>query len=164
MGSCLQRANTVSERERVNHEVAVQRGTSIREEEGRGGKDSQEIPRPCPRHCRAITQSSHWGFGQEKVPGTLRSHCWPVLLPHQEEDQSPTRGRSVLLCQQRHPPTSATMGSLYQEHHEEDFFLYIAYSDESVYGEEQKSFLSVFVNFRPNLTPQAKRFRARLSQ
>jgi len=33
------------------------------------------------------------------------------------------------------PPTSATMGSLYQEHHEEDFFLYIAYSDESVYGE-----------------------------
>merc|ERR1711963_1230661 len=34
------------------------------------------------------------------------------------------------------PPTSATMGSLYQEHHEEDFFLYIACSDESVYGEE----------------------------
>nr|XP_027219280.1 gamma-aminobutyric acid receptor-associated protein-like [Penaeus vannamei] len=32
------------------------------------------------------------------------------------------------------PPTSATMGSLYQEHHEDDFFLYIAYSDESVYG------------------------------
>merc|ERR1712186_59387 len=31
------------------------------------------------------------------------------------------------------PPPSATMGSLYQEHHEEDFFLYIAYSDESVY-------------------------------
>uniref|UniRef100_A0A3B3IBU4 GABA(A) receptor-associated protein b n=1 Tax=Oryzias latipes TaxID=8090 RepID=A0A3B3IBU4_ORYLA len=29
------------------------------------------------------------------------------------------------------PPTSATMGLLYQEHHEEDFFLYIAYSDES---------------------------------
>lgn len=32
------------------------------------------------------------------------------------------------------PPTSATMGSIYQEHHEDDFFLYIAYSDESVYG------------------------------
>ncbi|KAF3426195.1 hypothetical protein E2986_03275 [Frieseomelitta varia] len=32
------------------------------------------------------------------------------------------------------PPTSATMGSLYAEHHEEDFFLYIAYSDENVYG------------------------------
>ena len=25
---------------------------------------------------------------------------------------------------------------LFQEHHEEDFFLYIAYSDESVYGNE----------------------------
>merc|ERR1712110_633735 len=36
------------------------------------------------------------------------------------------------------PPTSATMGSLYQEHHEEDFFLYIAYSDESVYGNQVK--------------------------
>merc|ERR1712045_569644 len=35
------------------------------------------------------------------------------------------------------PPTSATMGALYQEHHEEDFFLYIAYSDESTYGEQQ---------------------------
>lgn len=33
------------------------------------------------------------------------------------------------------PPTSATMGSLYQEHSEEDRFLYIAYSDESVYGQ-----------------------------
>jgi len=32
------------------------------------------------------------------------------------------------------PPTSKTMGEIYQEHHEDDFFLYIAYSDESVYG------------------------------
>uniref|UniRef100_A0A670J0J2 GABA type A receptor-associated protein n=1 Tax=Podarcis muralis TaxID=64176 RepID=A0A670J0J2_PODMU len=31
------------------------------------------------------------------------------------------------------PPTSATMGQLYQEHHEEDFFLYIAYSDGRVF-------------------------------
>lgn len=61
------------------------------------------------------------------------------------------------------PPTSATMGLLYQvldvgfshtfclvlkiilthfcpsqEHHEEDFFLYIAYSDESVYGNSHR--------------------------
>lgn len=34
------------------------------------------------------------------------------------------------------PPTSATMGTLYQEHHEEDYFLYIAYSDENVYGKK----------------------------
>lgn len=32
------------------------------------------------------------------------------------------------------PPTSTTMGTLYEAHHEEDYFLYIAYSDESVYG------------------------------
>jgi len=37
------------------------------------------------------------------------------------------------------PPTSATMGSLYQEHHEEDFFLYIAFSDESVYGSDEST-------------------------
>jgi len=40
------------------------------------------------------------------------------------------------------PPTSATMGLLYQEHHEEDFFLYIAYSDESVYGNSQREIWS----------------------
>lgn len=32
------------------------------------------------------------------------------------------------------PPTSITMGCLYEEHHEEDFFLYITYSDENVFG------------------------------
>ncbi|MBN3284916.1 GBRAP protein, partial [Polyodon spathula] len=32
------------------------------------------------------------------------------------------------------PPSSATMGQVYEEHHEEDFFLYLAYSNESVYG------------------------------
>jgi GABA(A) receptor-associated protein len=32
------------------------------------------------------------------------------------------------------PPTSVTMGTLYQEHKDEDQFLYMAYSDESVYG------------------------------
>jgi len=33
------------------------------------------------------------------------------------------------------PPTSATMGQLYQDHHEEDQFLYIAFSEENTYGE-----------------------------
>lgn len=32
------------------------------------------------------------------------------------------------------PPTSATMGKLYKEYHDEDYFLYIAYSEDSVYG------------------------------
>ncbi|XP_062127311.1 gamma-aminobutyric acid receptor-associated protein [Drosophila sulfurigaster albostrigata] len=34
------------------------------------------------------------------------------------------------------PPTSATMGLLYQEHHDKDYFLYLAYSDENIYGQE----------------------------
>ncbi|XP_022669733.1 gamma-aminobutyric acid receptor-associated protein-like isoform X1 [Varroa destructor] len=36
-------------------------------------------------------------------------------------------------------PTSTTMGALYQEHHEEDFFLYIAFSDENMYGADVES-------------------------
>ncbi|XP_058794760.1 gamma-aminobutyric acid receptor-associated protein-like [Phymastichus coffea] len=35
------------------------------------------------------------------------------------------------------PATNSTMGALYQEHREEDCFLYIAYSDENVYGERR---------------------------
>ncbi|XP_043822546.1 gamma-aminobutyric acid receptor-associated protein-like 1 isoform X1 [Dromiciops gliroides] len=35
------------------------------------------------------------------------------------------------------PPTSATMGQLYEDNHEEDYFLYVAYSDESVYGKKK---------------------------
>merc|ERR1712190_201095 len=37
-----------------------------------------------------------------------------------------TVGQFYFLVNNVIPPTSATMGSLYQEHHEEDFFLYIA--------------------------------------
>lgn len=33
------------------------------------------------------------------------------------------------------PPTSATMGSIYAEHQDDDHFLYVAYSDEAVYGQ-----------------------------
>merc|ERR1712002_248990 len=33
------------------------------------------------------------------------------------------------------PATSHTMGEVYQQNHDEDSFLYIMYSDESVYGE-----------------------------
>nr|XP_054487137.1 gamma-aminobutyric acid receptor-associated protein-like 1 isoform X2 [Agelaius phoeniceus] len=36
------------------------------------------------------------------------------------------------------PPTSATMGQLYEDNHEEDYFLYVAYSDESVYGKPRQ--------------------------
>ena len=81
------------------HEVAVQRGAPLWEEEGRGGEDQEEVPGQSPCHRGEVTQSPYWRFGQEKVPGALWSHCRPVLLPHQEEDQSPPRGRALLLCQ-----------------------------------------------------------------
>ncbi|XP_059818933.1 gamma-aminobutyric acid receptor-associated protein-like [Hypanus sabinus] len=32
------------------------------------------------------------------------------------------------------PPSSATMGEVYKEHHEQDLFMYLLYSCESVYG------------------------------
>ncbi|XP_016526531.1 gamma-aminobutyric acid receptor-associated protein [Poecilia formosa] len=41
----------------------------------------------------------------------------------------------------RVPVSAATLFFFFffpQEHHEEDFFLYIAYSDESVYGSSQR--------------------------
>merc|ERR1712170_56486 len=44
------------------------------------------------------------------------------------------------------PPTSATMGSLYQEHHEEDFFLYIAYRRVCLWKLSQIHHLQIFMN------------------
>jgi GABA(A) receptor-associated protein len=35
------------------------------------------------------------------------------------------------------PQTMTTMGALYEDHKEEDLFMYIAYSDESVYGSDE---------------------------
>ncbi|XP_026854982.2 gamma-aminobutyric acid receptor-associated protein-like 1 [Electrophorus electricus] len=32
------------------------------------------------------------------------------------------------------PPSSSPLAAVYEEHHEEDLFLYITYSNESVYG------------------------------
>ncbi|KAK4473275.1 hypothetical protein MN116_004444 [Schistosoma mekongi] len=40
------------------------------------------------------------------------------------------------------PPMSATMGALYEEHHDRDLFLYIAYSDESIYGAMEECIFS----------------------
>merc|ERR1711997_740551 len=118
-----------------HHEVAIQRGAPLREEEGRGGEDQEEVPRQSPRHRGEESQGQDRRPGQEEVPRSLRSHRRPVLLPHPEEDQP--EAALFFFVNNVIPPTSATMGSLYQEHHEEDFFLYIAYSDESVYGNDQ---------------------------
>merc|ERR1712222_53836 len=119
-----------------HHEVAIQRGAPLREEAGRGREDQEEVSRQSPRHSGEEPQGQDRRPGQEEVPRTLRSHSRPVLFPHPEEDQPQARDALFFFVNNVIPPTSATMGSLYQEHHEEDFFLYIAYSDESVYGNE----------------------------
>jgi len=142
-------------RQPQHHEVAVQGGAPVWEEESWGGEDQEEISGQGSCHCWEVSKGQDWRFGQKEVPGSLRSHSWTVLLPHQvvqgslitESSKSTTgiprkrislRPEDALFFFVNNviPPTSATMGSLYQEHHEEDFFLYIAYSDESVYGEE----------------------------
>merc|ERR1711862_559982 len=97
-----------------------------------GGEDPEEVPRQSPRHCGEESKGQDRRPGQKEVPRTLRSHSRSVLFPHPEEDQPQTRDALFFVVDNVIPPTSATMGSLYQEHHEEDFFLYIAYSDESM--------------------------------
>ena len=84
--------------------MAIQRGAPLREEEGRGGEDQEEVPRQSPRHRGEESQGQDRRPGQEEVPRSLRSHRRPVLLPHPEEDQPEAGGRSLLLCQQRDPP------------------------------------------------------------
>merc|ERR1712066_585352 len=72
-----------------HHEVAIQRGAPLREEEGRGGEDQEEVPRQSPRHRGEESQGQDRRPGQEEVPRSLRSHRRPVLLPHPKEDQPP---------------------------------------------------------------------------
>ena len=77
-----------------------------------------------------------WRSGQKEVPGSLRSHSWTVLLPHQVlqcvQGSLITESSKSTTCNPRKrislrpedalfffvnnviPPTSATMGSLYQ--------------------------------------------------
>merc|ERR1712210_95454 len=80
-------------RQRQDHEVAVQGGAPLREEEGRWGEDQEEISRQSSSHCREVTKGQNWRFGQKEVPGSLRSHSWAVLLPHKEENQPEAGGR-----------------------------------------------------------------------
>jgi len=84
--------------------VAIQGGAPLREEEGRGGEDQEEIPRQSSCHSGEVTQGQDWRSGQKKVPSALRPHRRAVLLPHQEEDQPETRRRPLLLRKQRDPP------------------------------------------------------------
>ncbi|CAM4641682.1 unnamed protein product [Lepidochelys kempii] len=100
----------------------------------RGREDPQEIPGPRPGDCGESPQSPDRRPGQEEIPGPVRPHRRTVLLPDPKRIHLRAEDALFFFVNNVIPPTSATMGQLYQEHHEEDFFLYIAYSDESVYG------------------------------
>uniref|UniRef100_A0A1A9UWQ7 Uncharacterized protein n=1 Tax=Glossina austeni TaxID=7395 RepID=A0A1A9UWQ7_GLOAU len=61
------------------------------------------------------------------------------------------------------PPKAATMGSLYQEYHEDDYFLYIAYSDENVFEKdhaENANFQSARNPRKNRLLPLIEKFPA----
>ena len=53
--------------------------------------------------CGEGAEGSDRRSGQEEVPGAVRPDRGPVLLPHQEAHPPATRGRSLLLRQQRDP-------------------------------------------------------------
>merc|ERR1712130_739237 len=121
-------------RQRQDHEVAVQGGAPLREEEGRGEKIRRKYPDRVPVIVEKSPKARIGDLDKKKylVPSDLTVGQFYFLIRKRislrPEDALFFFVNNVI------PPTSATMGSLYQEHHEEDFFLYIAYSDESVYG------------------------------
>uniref|UniRef100_A0A8V0ZZH1 GABA type A receptor associated protein like 1 n=1 Tax=Gallus gallus TaxID=9031 RepID=A0A8V0ZZH1_CHICK len=91
-----------------HHEVPVQGRPPVRVQEKRRRENQEEIPRQSP-------------LGQFYFLIRKRIHLRP-------EDAL------FFFVNNTIPPTSATMGQLYEDNHEEDYFLYVAYSDESVYG------------------------------
>merc|ERR1712227_816828 len=69
--------------------------------------EGEKIRRKYPDRVPVIVEKSpkaRIGDLDKKKYLSFRSHCWPVLLSHQEEDQLETRGCPVLLCQQCDPP------------------------------------------------------------
>jgi len=85
-------------------EVAIQRRTSLREEEGWGREDQEEISRQSASDRGEVSQGKDWWPGQKEVSGSLWFDCWPILLSHQEEDQFETRRCAFLFCQQCDSP------------------------------------------------------------
>merc|ERR1712012_1461565 len=65
--------------------------------------EGEKIRRKYPDRVPVIVEKSPkariGNLDKKKVPGSLRSHSWTVLLPHQEENQPETRRRALLLRQ-----------------------------------------------------------------
>ncbi|XP_069739187.1 LOW QUALITY PROTEIN: gamma-aminobutyric acid receptor-associated protein-like, partial [Phaenicophaeus curvirostris] len=95
-------------------------------------------PFPSPPPSQVIVEKAPKArigdLGQEKIPGALGLTVGQFYFLIRKRIHLRAEDALFFFVNNVIPPTSATMGQLYQEHHEEDFFLYIAYSDESVYG------------------------------
>uniref|UniRef100_A0A4W5QBZ7 GABA(A) receptor-associated protein b n=1 Tax=Hucho hucho TaxID=62062 RepID=A0A4W5QBZ7_9TELE len=77
--------------------------------------------------------STHLRHHGPAIPGMIKKILsFLLLVPMGIGVQFREASPSAVLS--THTDTSL---ALFQEHHEEDFFLYIAYSDESVYGDNQ---------------------------
>merc|ERR1711933_631538 len=110
MGSGLQlwREREYSQSHR-QHEVAIQRGAPLREEESRGGEDQEEVPRQSSRHLEKSPKARIGDLDKKKylVPSDLTVGQFYFLIRKRislrPEDALFFFVNNVI------PPTSATM-------------------------------------------------------
>merc|ERR1712072_790123 len=119
----------------------------------------------CYTFISAIHLFQNWRFGQKEVPGSLRSHSWTVLLPHQEENQPETGRRALLLREQRDPTHLRHHGLLVPGAPRRGLFpVHCTLRRVCVRRGVEKLFICLR-QLSAKLDPfEAKRFRARLSQ
>merc|ERR1712156_340336 len=68
-----------------------------------GEKIRRKYPDRVPVIVEKAPKARIGDLDKKKIFGSLRSHSWTVLLPHQEENQPETGRRALLLREQRDP-------------------------------------------------------------
>merc|ERR1739848_106294 len=123
MGSCLQRANTVSQRERESTmKWQYKEEHPFEKRRAEGEKIRRKYPDRAPVIVEKSPKARIGDLDKKKylVPSDLTVGQFYFLIRKRislrPEDALFFFVNNVI------PPTSATMGSLYQEHHEEDSF------------------------------------------
>ncbi|KAJ5414424.1 Autophagy-related protein 8 [Penicillium cosmopolitanum] len=86
-------------------------------------------------HLREGREVRHRHHRQEEVPGSRRSHRRPVRLCDSQAHQALPEKAIFIFVDEVLPPTAALMSSIYEEHKDEDGFLYITYSGENTFGD-----------------------------
>merc|ERR1712242_180106 len=101
----------------------------------------------------------------KEVPGSLRSHSWTVLLPHQEENQPETGRRALLLREQRDPTHLSHHGLLVPGAPRRGLFPVHCILRRVCVRRGVEQLFICLRQLSAKLDPfEAKRFRARLSQ